>query len=346
MELKIFQDSDKESWDSFVRESGYGTFFHTWDWLKIMERYSFKYLFRKKTPSKLHTVAVIDKSGIVGICPLFSYDAPFVRIVASPAFAVENHYLGPVLRTSPGLLPENQQLLTLDFIKEIDDYLRKTFQPQYILFHTSPGFADMRPFVWSGYEVEPRYTYKMDLTIGKDGLWKAFPRGLKRMVLKAEKAGIVVREGSEEDLRHIFALLRNRDRIYQDFDFLHDLYESFHPKNFRVFIAYHGDERLSGITLVTYKDTAYFWVGSPKYEYQGFSPNALVVWYAIQWAIESGYSCFEILGADDYSLFPFKRKFNASLSMYFTARWLTPFKRVTRSVYGLIRSKKDPAQEN
>ena len=344
MQLKVFQENEKQVWDSFVKESEYGTIFHTWDWLKIVERYSFKYLFRKRTPSTLYPLGVYDNAGLVGIFPLYCYDTPLFRVVSSPAYAVENHYLGPVLRNSAGLIPENQQLLFLDFFREIDTYIRNTLHPRVILFHTSPGLSDMRPLMWSAYEVEPRYTYKIDLRSGKEALWNSFPRNLKRMIQKAEKAGIVVREGSEDDLRHIFNLLRERDRISQDFDFLHDLYQRFHPENFRVFIAYHGDSRLSGNTLVTYKDTAYFWIGSPKYMFQGFSPNALVVWQGILWAIENGYSCYEILGADDITLFPFKRKFNASLSMYFTARWVTPLTHVTRSVYRLASSKYDPKQ--
>ena len=102
------------------------------------------------------------------------------------------------------------------------------------------------------------------------------------------------------------------------------VFDQFFPDHNKVFIAKAGSERLSGIITIFYRDKVTFWVGSPRFSYNGLSPNELVLWESIRWAGEQGYKTFEILGADDYSLFPFKRKFNGKVISYYQMKWMSP----------------------
>ena len=40
MELKIADETDQQNWDAIVERSPNGTLFHTWKWLKLLEKYS------------------------------------------------------------------------------------------------------------------------------------------------------------------------------------------------------------------------------------------------------------------------------------------------------------------
>jgi lipid II:glycine glycyltransferase (peptidoglycan interpeptide bridge formation enzyme) len=62
-----------------------------------------------------------------------------------------------------------------------------------------------------------------------------------------------------------------------------------------------------------------------------------VLWESIRWAGEQGYKTFEIVGADDYSLFPFKRKFNGKVISYYQMKWLSPSVNLVSSLYHSLK---------
>ena len=116
-----------------------------------------------------------------------------------------------------------------------------------------------------------------------------------------------------------------------------EVFDQFFPDHIKVFIAKAGSERLSGIITIIDKDKVSFWVGAPRCSYKGLSPNELVLWESIRWAGEHGYKTFEIVGADDYSLFPFKRKFNGKIIPYYQMKWLSPSLNVFSSLYHSLK---------
>jgi len=337
MELKIIGEGEKEIWDNAVHSSPHGTIFHTWKWLKIVERHSFKQTFTGNYPSKLYPLAVFQDSKIIGLLPVFCYTLPFLKMVTSPAIAVENYYLGPVMGDVQDLKPETQQIMLMDFQSEIDNFIKNTLHPKFILVHTSPHFTDIRPYKWSGYEVEPRYTYEIDLTRGKDAIWENFGKNLKYYIRRTEKEGVTVEEGSRDDGKFIYELLKQRERIHPREDFLLEIFDNFSPGDLHVFIARQNNKNLTGIIILTYKNSVIFWLGAPKLSIRGIIPNELVIWKSIAWAIENGYERYEIMVADDLSLFPFKRKFNGTLLPFYTLRWRSPFFRLVDAVYHGIR---------
>ena len=105
----------------------------------------------------------------------------------------------------------------------------------------------------------------------------------------------------------------------------------------KIFIAKAGEERLSGIILVIFKDKVTFWCGAPKCSYKGISPNETLLWEAIQWSEANGFKTFEIEGADDFSLYPFKRKFNAENVLYFQNKWLSSNLQMLSLLYNVFR---------
>ena len=337
MELKIINEGEQEIWDNAVDSSSHGTIFHTWKWLKIAERHSLKQTFTGKYPSKLYPLVVIQDSKIIGLMPVFCYPVPFLKMVTSPPMAVENYYLGPLMCDFQDLKPEKQQIMVMDFFSEIDTFIKKILHPKFILIHTSPRFLDIRPFKWSGYEIEPRYTYEIDLTLGQKAIWENFGKNLKYYLRKTEKEGVTVEHGSRDDCKFIYDLLKQRNRIHSGEDFLLEIFDTFSPHDLHVFMARQDNENLTGIIILTYKNSVIFWLGAPKLSVRGIIPNELVIWKSIVWAIENGYERYEIMVADDLTLFPFKRKFNGTLSQFYTMRWRSPFFRLADAMYRGIR---------
>jgi hypothetical protein len=64
----------------------------------------------------------------------------------------------------------------------------------------------------------------------------------------------------------------------------------------------------------------YLWVGIPKSDVAGISPNALVQWEAIKWSHEHGFVFYEEMEAgDDPRLVYFKAKYNPDLVIWYSA---------------------------
>jgi lipid II:glycine glycyltransferase (peptidoglycan interpeptide bridge formation enzyme) len=250
-------------------------------------------------------------------------------------------YLGPLFPDIDGMKQEKKQIFLLDMQKAMDRFIKKDLKSNYILIKTSPGFEDCRSFRWGGYTIEPRFTYYIDLSEGTNGIWKNFNRSLRYYIEKAKKEGIVVVQGDKDDALYIYDLLKERKRVKSSKEFLGSVYDTLSPDHLKIFLAKAGSERLSGIITLIHKDQVSFWIGSPKYSYKGISPNELVLWESIRWAGEQGYNTYEIVGADDYVLFPFKRKFNGKIIQYYHMKWYSPLLNVIASVYSSVKKRDD-----
>jgi hypothetical protein len=340
MEIKIASDQDEQKWDEIVERAPNGELFHTWRWLKTIEKYSLQKKAGMQSRARLYPLFLMEKEKIVGIFPLFLFKTALVTSCYSPPSNVDTLYLGPLFPDIETLLPAKKQIFLHDVQITVDKFIRNDLKANYIQISTPPGFEDCRFFKWAGYETEARYTAYLDLSIGTDLIWKNLNRSTRQSIEKAKKEGVSISEGTKEDLAFLYGLLEERDRIASPREFLDSIFETFSQGHLKVWIAKAGSERLSGIITVIYKDKVTFWIGAPKCSYKGTSPNELLLWEAIRWSEENKFKTFEIEGADDYSLFPFKRKFNAEPIIYFQMKWFSPTLRIFATLYnGIIKRK-------
>jgi len=337
MELKIASETDQQIWEEVVERSPNSTIYHTWKWLKLVEKYSRLKKAGMKSSAKLFPVILLEKGSPIGIYPLFLFNPAGLNFCYSPPSQAETMYLGPLIPDIDTMKQEKKQIFLVDMQKEMDKFIKKDLKSNYIQINTPPGFEDCRAFRWGGYKVEPRFTYHIDLSKGTEIIWKNFNRSLRYYIEKAKKEGIVVAQGDKEDAFYLYDLLKERKRVESTKEFLGSVYDALSPDKIKIFIAKVGAERLSGIITVIHKDKVSFWIGSPKYSYNGISPNELVLWESIRWAGEQGYKTYEIVGADDYILFPFKRKFNGKIIPYYQMKWFSPVLNVFASVYSSLK---------
>jgi hypothetical protein len=341
MELKIAADTDLTLWDGIVQRSQNGTLFHTWKWLKLMEKHAILKKTGMQLCAKLYPVMLMEKNTPVGIYPIFIFKTPLINYCYSPPSFVETIFLGPLFPDIDTMKQEKKQIFLHDIQILIDRFIKKDQKANYVQINMSPGYEDCRSFKWAGYNVEPEYTYHIDLSIGTDQIWKSFNRSLRYYIGKAKNDGITIAEGNKEDAFYLYDLLKKRKRINSPKEFIGDAFDQFFPDHIKVFIAMAGSERLSGIIIIIHRDKVSFWVGAPRYSYKGLSPNELVLWESIRWAGEHGYKIFEIVGADDYSLFPFKRKFNGKIISYYRMTWMSPSLKLVSSLYHALKKGDD-----
>ena len=316
IDIKIATDSDSKEWDKLVDSSPHGTIFHTWKWLKIMEKHS---------GCKLYPIMGLKGTTPIGVFPLFYQRMFFVKAMFSPPPQLAVPYLGPALVDYEKLKQDKKESIFIEFQKQVDDFIFSELKPNYAQINLSPGLLDSRPFKWRGYQVEPMYNYLFDLSRGADYVWMGFKKHLRQNIRRAENRGISVKEGFKDDLVLIFDVLFDRYKEQNktlpfSCGYLLDAYSSVHPRNMRIFVAEYQREFIGGLVDLYYKDKVVSWLGNAKAKVEGVSPNELIQWEAIKWACEHDFKYYEEVGGNTERLCLFKSKYNPNLSVYFTVK--------------------------
>ena len=101
--------------------------------------------------------------------------------------------------------------------------------------------------------------------------------------------------------------------------YLLDLYDSFYPRNLKIFVIKYNGEFIGGAIKIRYKNMLLSWIGHAKTILRG-TPNELLHWNAIKWAIEHDLKYYELIGANTERLCHYKSKYNPDLSICFSAK--------------------------
>ncbi len=334
MQITIASDSDQKLWDDVVHSSEEGTLFHTWKWLRVLEKHSVKKIFSRQYKGILYPLIVWEGKEIIGLMPVYFFNSNFFKITISPPYSVEYHTLGPIMN-KPGIpiKPHRKYHNFFEFQNTLDNFLKNELKSNYISIDTSPGISDPRPYLWNGYQVKPQFTYLTDLKLGEKKLWENVNRTVRNEVNKATKNGITVEKGSKSDIELLFKLLDVRNRIHTGETFLPDIFENFYPDNLNFFIAKKDGVPLTGALNIVYKNKISGWVGLPKVSVDNINPNYLLVWECICWACQNNFELFENISANELSTFPFKNKFNPEIIPCYRVRWYSPVPHFIRSIY-------------
>jgi len=312
IDIKI---SDEREWKKLEENPQYGTIFHTWEWLKIVEKHA---------NMRLYPIIGMKGTTVVGIYPIFLHKR-LLRSVFSPPPWVAVPYLGPVILEYEKLKQDKKESIFIEFQRSVDDFIRDEMRAHYSLIKTAPGILDARPLKWNGYIVEPIYNYVIDLRKGADSIFKNFKKKLRQNIKRAKRRGISVEEGSKEELEWIYGTIVARyeeqgrkNSIYKGY--LFDLFNAFYPQNMKIFVAKYNGELIGGMIDLYYKNKVTSWLGNIKSNVEGVSPNELLQWEAIRYTIEYGMNYYEEIGANTEHLCRYKSKYNPNLLLCFSAK--------------------------
>jgi len=315
MDLKIASDDDRKKWDTLIANSYGGTVFHTLKYLKCLEAHTTTSLLNYQLKGELCPVVAREGAVIVALFPLFLYSFHGVRIVRS---GTQNDlpYLGPVFIEGDSLKPSKLQIRSLRLQKELDVFIKRGLKAHAIHLSVSPFYPDARPYLWSSYDVHPKHTNFFYLDQGTDAIWTGFNKGVRKIIVNAQKRNISVESGGLEGAEFIYDVLNMRNRTSSSKALVMDIVKSLIPDNCTVFIARLDGKMLSGVIVLHFGHYAHLWIGFPGSDTDYMGANELLMWEAIQWAHAKGYQILENTGGDDISTSQFKRKFNPALKQY------------------------------
>ncbi len=307
-------EEDASEWNRYVERSpGTNPFFRA-EALELQAEDS------ETTP---HLLAGFKGQEAVGLFPVFEYNKGPITAVFSPAPFSWSCYLGPALLNVDKLKQRKADRRTKRFLDGCLEWIETELSPVYNKF-VAAEFPDVRPFTWNDYDVEPGYTYVLDLEQSTDDLLDQFSSDARSNIRNAPEDRYVVEEGTIDDIDRIVDQVRSRyesqGQSYQmNNDFARSLYELLPDGSIRPYVCRIEGEFVGGILVVESQTTRYRWQGGVKPDMDvDVSINDVLDWHVIRDGAENGLEWYDLVGAGVPSINRYKAKFNPKLQSQYT----------------------------
>lgn len=281
---------DRERWNEFVYSSPFGHFFQGWEWGVLQDAFDVG-----GSPRRIAAIATGRLVGCVQVQIFDTGERQFACIPRGPVAAPEDeHVVRPLIEAAVALSE-----------REGAEFLR--IEPQWA-FNAEHGqqILDLG-FVQSQQRIMPRRTMLVDLRPPPDAIWSSFRPNTRNRIRLAEKRGVRIRVGGEDDVASFV-------RLFEETGGRHGIRLGriepirlagpiFGPLGtMRLYLASGDDEDLAGIMIFLGGTMAtYLWGGSSASEKaRWFNPNQLLHWTAMQWARERGCTTYDLFGIPDH----------------------------------------------
>ena len=320
------------AWDAFVSQSPQGTLFHTTKWLR-MTGTPFRIYGCYRQESLIGGLAVeIVKPRVAGHSH-FATEADVGRSVNCP-------YLGIVLPA-----PSKKYLTTLtqhrNILKSLVDHVRDEFVA--IDSRMGPDVVDMLPFLWAGYSITLRYTYRIDLS-DLAVAWSNMTDKRRNDIRRAERDGFIIdNEGSMQDILSLVrGTFKRRGHAVRFSELAERRDQMLRSDNqCRCFVARDRSGKVvAGIYMVWDEKCAYYLMGGYGTAAVHRGAGALAIWEAIRYAGSTlSLQRFDILASGLPAIERFMRDFGGSLTPAFIVSYERPsFSRDLRRVMRKLKA--------
>ena len=300
-----------DRWDDLVRVSPEGTPFHRRAALRVLAA---------RSDTTLHPLVGYKGEEPVGLFPVFAYSKAGVTAAFSPPPHLRVMYLGPVRCNFEKLKRRRAEKRHRRFVEAALAWVDDVIDPRYVHVRTVPSYPDPRPFAWNGFDVTPRHTYCVDLSVGPETLLKRFSKDARRRVRSNPDVAIGV--GDRDHVAAVLDQVRNRfesqgERFGLPASFATDLYDQLADGRMRPYVCTVDGEFVGG-ALTFRDDTAvYGWQGGAKPDVD-LPVNDLLHWHIMREAMDEGRPVYDLGGANEPRLCQYKSKFAPEIVEYYS----------------------------
>lgn len=334
VDVRQATQSDLEQWNSYVERSPWAGLFHRREALRTLAR---------DTGSDLTRLVGFKGQEPIGIFPVFEVRKGPVTAVVSPPPDVRVPYLGPAPLNVEGLKQRKAERRHRRFVEGALDWIDDHLAPQYTHLRLHRGYPDLRPLDWAGFDVEPSYTYLVDLSDGRDALLDSFSRDARSNVRDGrDDDGVTVREGDRSDIPFILDRVRERYRS-QGISFglstrlVTELYDDLPAGAIRPYVCRVDHRPAGGILVCEHGDTVSRWQGGVKTD-TGVAVNDLLDWRVMADAVDRGCTTYDLVGANNRRINEYKAKFNPDLQPFYSVERGSAVLTLATRLYDRLRS--------
>ncbi len=194
-------------------------------------------------------------------------------------------------------------------------------------------------------EIQPRFVFRLDIKDKtEDEILAGFHQKTRYNIRLATKKGVVVKEGSREDLKDFHKIMvetGSRDGfIIRPLEYFEKMYDELAPKHMKLLMAYYEDKPISGIIPIMYGNKTWYLYGASSNSHRNLMPNYLLQWEMIKQAIANKHDMYDFRGVSgvvdeshpQYGLYRFKKGFGAEFTEFIGEVYL-PFKPLVYKMY-------------
>lgn len=334
------------AWDEALPNEGFGPF-HTTEALRVLDDHA---------SGELHLFGGFKGNEPVGLMPVFVRRKSIGQLVTSPPVGFGIGRLGPVLMpTSPKL--RKQESENKEFVRKVIETTNADETSSILRISSGTRYTDPRPFQWTGFDLEPRFTYRLGLeSTDPDELLKSFSRDLRNDIRSRDDVDITIQTRGIAGAREVYESMEERYReqglgVPLSWGFVRDLLEALEDRA-RVYTAESDDgEFLSGMIVLYSADTVYNWKGGTKTtdHDSSVSLNSLLHWRIIEDALTEpsleSIGQYDFYTANNERLARYKSSFGGTLSPYYVIESGGVPLKVAKGVYRMAVLRKDPRGE-
>jgi FemAB-related protein (PEP-CTERM system-associated) len=267
--ITLATEADAPDWEAFVASRPEASAYHQWKW---------RYVFERAFGHETAYLIARDDGLIVGALPLVLFrSAIFGRFAVSLPFVNYGGVLTADASVAQTLLDRAAALAAERGLAHVE------------LRHIAPRFPGL-----------PSKTHKvaMRLALAPDPTtaWDALDRKVRNQVRKAEKSELTVEVGGADLLDRFYRVfaqnMRDLGTPVYDRRYFEEVFRQF-PDDTRVFAVHHPTGVVAaGITYRFRHTVEVPWASSLK-AHRTLSPNVLLYWHLIRYAIEQGATVFD-----------------------------------------------------
>lgn len=322
------------TWNDLVERSPMGSLFHRLDVLRVIEAHS---------DATLHPLVGVKGQQPVGVFPVFELSKGPVTTVFSPPPGRGIPHLGPVLFHTDQLKQRRFEKQNLGFVEGCVEWVEANIGPKYFHTVTQPGYDDVRPFQWNDFDVTPKYTYDIDLSVGEAALLEGVTRDARKSIQNTPEDAYHIEERGFEGIDYVLDRINSRYEeggggLFLEPQFVKDLYDTVPDGGLLVYVAEIDGQPASGRLTLQSNDAITLWQGSPKPSIDTDVPiNDLLNWRSMVDGIAAGKSTCNLVGANTRHLCEYKAKFNPQTNLYFELERGTRTMSVVSDLYRRFR---------
>lgn len=327
---------DHQEWSDALPEAGFEPF-HTLAGLSVLDDHA---------EGELRLYGGFKGQHPVGLWPSFVREQGVGRAVLSPPPSMAVPRLGPiVMAESPK--QRKREKVNRTFTGEVLD--RLDVDSNRTLFHgvVSTTYGDPRPFTWAGLDVEPAFTYHVDVTSRTtDDLLSSFSRDLRKDLTRAEDLDVTVEREGVEGARPVHDDVVARyeaqgETFGPTWPYVRDAVEAFGDRC-RVYVARDPDgEFLNGMIFLYSNDAAYSWMGGTKANYESVATKSLVQWAMLTDLVEDppfeSIERYDMTGANTERICRYKAAFGGRLVPYYVVESGGATMDLAKRAYRMVR---------
>ncbi|SIS00969.1 lipid II:glycine glycyltransferase FemX [Natronorubrum thiooxidans] len=305
--------TDADEWNRYVERSDGTNPFYRAEALRLQA---------DDTDSTLHLLTGFKGQEAVGLFPVFEYNKGPITGAFSPAPFSWSCYLGPSLLNVAKLKQRKADRRTKRFVEGSLEWIEEAISPVYSKF-VAAEFDDVRPFTWAGYNVEPGYTYVVELEDDEETLLKRFSSDARNNVRNADADAYVIEEGDNDDVERIVDQVANRYEnqgraFHLNPAFARSIHTVLPDGSIRPYVCRVDGEFVGGILVVESETTRYRWQGGVKPDTEIDLPiNDLLDWHVMRDGLRDGLDRYDLVGAGVPSINRYKAKFNPRLELHY-----------------------------